>query len=121
MDTVVVISCQRYFIETDEVNSKGKKKSMAIDVRKMRILGDFIGTNEYEVNFIKRRGFCIKSVIKPDVKKWPLPFDPPPKRRWQREGALTQAEFEKWLTARKLNGGQLVSQMLTCPPDNLAA
>lgn len=126
MDTEVICHCDRFFIDTGELNSKGNPKLMAIDKRKMLITGDFIGTNLYEVNYLRRKGerlFCVKHLEKPKKSIW-LELNPVvPKQKWIRDGSWKQEQFTKWLACHiGIHAAeQMVIQMLTMPPENLAA
>ena len=64
--------CQRYFIETQEVNKKGNPISVPVEVRKMWISGEFVITDRYRITLMKRHGerfYCVKMRKKP-VRPW---------------------------------------------------
>ena len=115
--------CQRYFIETQEVNKKGNPISVPVEVRKMWISGEFIVTDRYRITLMKRHGerfYCVKQRKKP-VRPW---WDKSPIKdsdyKWVREGTYTRDQFVKWLTARRLvNAESMVVELETCPPDNV--
>jgi hypothetical protein len=120
-------SCERYFPETQELTKKGVKKRMMVDVRKMKIEGDFIGTTSYEVNYLKRNGefkFYVKQLVPPKKEKWPtlklkavILLD-----KWIREVAYTREQFKQWLDKRIGTGAEsAIVDLMTMPPQNLAA
>lgn len=122
-----VVSCERYFPETAELTKNGTKKRMMIDVRKMKIEGDFIGTTSYEVNYLKRNGefkFYVKLLNPPKKEKWPtlklrqvVKLD-----SWTREGAYTREQFKHWLEKRIGSSAEsAIVDVMTMPPQNLAA
>lgn len=123
----VSLSCERYFPETGKVGPKGKKQRICIDVRKMQIRGDFITTNGFEVNYLKRGGefrFYVKSIVPPKKELWPTLNTRPtiPEPKWEREGNYSREEFVKWLKARGIhNGESLTISLMTMPPENLEA
>lgn len=93
------IECKRYFVEAK--NKHGETISIPVDVRKMIMSGNFIGIDLYETNVLKRNGeikFCVKGLKTPVKKRWPMPFDPPQKPKWQREGSFSKIQFISWLS-----------------------
>lgn len=120
------ISCERFFPETKELTKNGTKKRMMIDVRKMRIKGDFIFTNMFEVNYLKRNKefrFFVKQLVKPKKELWPtLVLQPLVKAdKWEKEGNYTREQFTKWLGGLIGNAESAVIDLMTMPPQNVAA
>lgn len=117
------VECQRYFIEGEEVNSKGNHKSIPVTIRKMHIHGDFIFTDYYRITLVKRKGevsFCVKERKKP-VRAW---WDKTPIKdeecKMVREGGYTRDQLIKWLTPRiGQDALAAVVGLETCPPDNV--
>jgi hypothetical protein len=120
-------SCERYFPETEEITKKGTKKRLMVEVRKMHIMGNFLFTDQFEVNYLKRGGefkFYVKQVQRPVKEKWntlklniQAPVD-----KCSKEGTYTREQFKPWLT--RLIGIQAeaaIVDLLTMPPQNLAA
>lgn len=115
------IECNRYFIETGEKRKSGNPVMIPIYVRKLHITGNFIFTNRYQVNVIKRSGefkFCVKQLVKIPQAWW---IKTPPKTIWEKEGSYTKEEFVAWLKPYVVDAEQLVVAVLTCPPQNVAA
>lgn len=117
--------CQRYFIETEEKTKNGKAKTMAIDVRAMHVVGDFLFTKRYKVNLVKRKTgnlYCVKQLKGPKKEKWPtLKLLVVKEEKWEKEGTYTREAFIVWLGKRVVNAVGAVVELETCPPDNIAA
>lgn len=126
MNAQIVCHCNRYFIDSGEVNKKGNPKLIAVDKRRMEMTGDFIWTNRFDINYIRRNGqglFCVKHLVKPPTKKWPTAFDAPAKAKWERDGSWTKEHFTKWLAkwVGYDKAQAAIIHMLIMPPENLAA
>src|SRR5271154_2192187 len=107
------MSCERFFIETKELTKKGTKVRKPIDIRKMRIKGDFIFTNMFEVNYLKRNKefyFFVKQLIKPKKELWPtLVLQPVVKaEKWEKDGTYTKEQFIVWLSDKIGNSAESV-------------
>lgn len=117
--------CQRYFIESKTRKTKnGKPQIMPIDVRKLYILGNFIFTDYYIVNLIKRKGerlYCVKQRVKPLRGWWDKTPIKASEYKWNREGTYTREAFLVWLQPRIDNPLAALVELETCPPDNVAA
>lgn len=127
METTWEISCERYFPETEEITKKGTPKRMMIDVRKMILHGSFIVTDCYEIHYLKRNKewrFYVKEKTMPYKERWVrLPLNKVKTGpTWKREGNYTREQFGEWLRKRVgQQSEQLISQLVTMPPQNLAA
>lgn len=114
--------CQRYFIQTDEVNSKGNRKSVPVEVRKMHVHGNFIFTDYYRITLVKRKAgnfYSIKQRVKPDRAWWDKTPIKEEECKMVKEGSYSREEFIKWLTPRMDGALGAVVELETCPPDNL--
>jgi|SRR5581483_2055430 len=112
--------CNRYFIQSEEVNSKGKPKSFPIEVRKMWISGNFIVTDKYCVTLVKRKGERFYSVKERRKIAQPWWSKEPAQYKWVKEGTYTREQFVGWLGRRGITSAAVV-EMETCPPENIAA
>ncbi len=126
MDNRFTIEVNRYFIETEKKNSKGKPVMIPIDVRKMTINGDFIGAVCFQATVVKRGGeqyISVKKLVPPTKPKWPcVLIDKPQEPKWVKEGSYSLEKFKKWLNPYfKGRAEAIVSELLTAPPENLAA
>jgi hypothetical protein len=116
----------RTFIETKERSKNGKTIKFPKDIRKMYIDGDFIGTTQYRATVVKRKGDHYISLYKlqaPQKPKWACPLiDKPQPSKWVKDGNYSFAQFAEWLGKLKIqNPASIVSELLTAPPENLAA
>jgi hypothetical protein len=116
----------RTFVETKQLTKKGKPMKFPVDHRKMYIEGDFIGTTKYRATVTKRNGDRYISVYKlqaPQKPKWPCQLiDKPQESKWVKDCNYSIEKFTDWL--RKLvgvNAPSIVSELMTRPPENLAA
>lgn len=122
MGTTWGCECQRYFIETEDRNSKGNPIFKAIDVRKMHIRGEFVFTDYYKVSIVRRGGensFCVKQRIKPKRPWWDKSEIKEDEYKWKREGRYTREQFIQFLTGVVPNAEAAVVELETCPPDNI--
>ena len=122
----IKIECKRYFIESGQFNKKGKPILIPVTIRKLHLTGDFIVTNRYEVNLIKRNGeerFCVRQLAKPIKELWPTLklIQTEEKTKWQRIGTYTREQFKVWLRPYVLDVESVISSMLIAEPENLAA
>ena len=116
--------CQRYFIETKEVNSKGNRKSIPIDVRKMHIHGSFIFTDYYRITLVRRKSgnfYSVKQRKKPDRAWWDKSPIKDEECKMVKEGSYSREQFIKWLKGFVENPEGACVELETCPADNLAA
>lgn len=116
----------RTFVETKERTKTGKTVKFPVDHRKMYIEGDFIQTKKYRASVVKRGGdkyICVYQLVEPQKPKWPCPLiDKPEESKWVKEGNYTLEQFTDWLRKRVgVNAPSIVSELLTRPPENLAA
>lgn len=129
METRWFVDVNRYFIETKERTKKGEPVRKPVDVRKMRLYGQFIVTEAYICTLVKRHGeryVSVKMRIKPDRAWWdktPIKDD---EYKWKKEGSypLTDGKkgFEDWLRRRIGHiAPSVICELLTAPPENLAA
>jgi hypothetical protein len=117
----------RYKPETNQIQKNGKRKRIVIDVRKMRVSGDWITTTQLEVNYLKRQGefrFYVKSLIPQKKELWPtlkLKADTVV-HKWAREGNYSREQFVAFLKARGVQNAESYTIMLmTMAPENLEA
>lgn len=117
----------RTFIETGEKSAKsGKPIKFPVDIRKMFIDGDFIGVKRYQATVVKRHGeryISVKKLVPAQKPKWPCPLiDKVQPDKWAKEQNFSIEKFAEWLGKHKLaNAASIVNELLTAPPDNLAA
>lgn len=119
------IECYRTFIETDELNSKGNKKLMCVNIRRLFFDGDFVGPKEYKVTATRRKGewrFGVSYMPIPQKPKWPvLKLRPDPTVTWKRERTYDMTEIKDWFKRMGFDGEMLVLALLTAVPENQAA
>lgn len=119
------VECQRYFVESSELNGKGKPKSIPVTIRKMHISGNFIFTEYYRITLVKRKGettFCVKERRKPNRPWWDKEPIKEEDCKMVREGSYTREQFIKWLTPRiGQDALAAVVDLETCPPERKAA
>ena len=116
--------CQRYFIQTDEVNKKGNAKSIPIEVRKMHIRGSFIFTDYFRIVLVKRKTgniYSVKQRKAPDRPWWDKSPIKDEEYKWVKEWSYTREQFIAWLKYYVPNPVGACVELETCPPDNLAA
>jgi hypothetical protein len=121
----ITVEVNRFYIETKQRNKKGNAVMIPIDVRKMRLDGDFIGTNCYEINLLKRHGekvYSIRQVVPPKKELWPQLNTRviEVKIKWKKEGNYTREQFVEWCRKRGI-GEAWVVELETRPPEKKAA
>lgn len=127
----VSVSVMRYFPETNMVAKNGKLKRCVVDVRKMEIRGEFIVTNLYQATLVKRHGDRHISVKQRQAIPRPWWDKGPPEYKWVKEGNYALDKFPAWLAIRLRTDQDkaaalrlaeaFLSEMLTAPPENMAA
>jgi len=123
------VSVIRYFIESKELNKNGNPKSFPVDVRKLTLNGEFVTTQAYTCTVVKRKGeirFSVKQFNLPQKSKWhmnELALAPNTDTgTWKREGSYDRDQFTDWLRKRLgVRAPMIVDELLTAPPENLAA
>jgi hypothetical protein len=126
METRCVVEVMRYFHESPtKKNKKGLPVLMPVDVRKIRLYGEFIVTDAYICTLVKRHGdrtVSVKERKKPLRAWWDKTPIKAEEYTWKKEGSYTLEKFEEWLGKRiGQRAPAVVSEMLTAPPENLAA
>lgn len=125
IETRISCECQRYFVESKEVNKKGNKLMFPIEVRKMHIRGDFLFTEYYQVTLIKRKGerfYCVKQRKKPVRAWWNKEPIKESEYNWVKEGTYNREGFIQFLKGCRVARPEgMIVEMETCPPDNIAA
>lgn len=116
--------CQRYFIENKTQRKKnGEPKIIANDVRKLHISGNFIVTDRFLVNLLKRKAgniYSVKERRKPERPWWDKSLIKDEDYKWIKEGSYTREQFLAWLRVRvKGDATAALVELETCPPDNL--
>lgn len=115
--------CQRYFIETNEVNSKGNPRSIPVTVRKMHVFGEFIVTDYYRITLVRRSGqtyYSVKQRVKPKRAWWDKTPIKDSECKMVKEGSYSRDEFIKWLKPRIVGDAVgAVVELETCPPENI--
>ncbi len=135
MATTVIISVNRYFPEGKEKGKNGKAKRLVVDVRKMELRGDFLFNDRAICTLVKRNGeryISVKIRKKPNRPWWDKSPIREEEYKWEKDGNLSLDRFPGWLantikekdedfSAAKRRADALVSEMLTAPPENIAA
>ncbi len=131
----VIVSVNRYFPETQGTTKNGKPKRCVVDVRKMEIRGNFIFTDRLICTLVKRNGeryVSVKQRKAPNRPWWDKSPIKEEEYKWVKDGNITLDKFEQWLavtlkekdqdieTARR-SAKALFNEMLTAPPENIAA
>jgi hypothetical protein len=112
--------CQRYFIQTDEVNKKGNAKSIPVEVRKMHIRGSFLFTDYFRVVLVKRKAgniYSVKQRKKPERAWWDKTPIKDEDCKMVKEGSYTREQFLAWLVHYVPNPMGACVELETCPPD----
>lgn len=119
------IEVKRFYVESGKLTKNGKPEMLPITTRKLVITGDFIFSDMVIVNVMKRQGemkFFVKSRLLPVKKRWPMPFDPPSKIKYESGGSLTKEKFIQFLVPYFGPQAEAVTeQLLTTLPMNAAA
>ena len=116
------VECQRYFVESKTKRRKnGEPEVFANDVRKMHVRGNFVGTDYYLVDLLKRKSGNLYSVKEREAPQRPW-WDKSPIKdeeyKWKREGVYTREQFIKWL--EYLLGGEAAGAVVSLevvPPE----
>lgn len=125
METRWFVDVNRYFIETKERTKKGQPVRKPVDVRKIRIYGEFIVTDAYVCTLVKRHGdryISVKQRVYPKRAWWDKTPFAENEIKWSKEGSYTFEQFEEWLRKRiGTIAPSVICELQTAPPDNLAA
>ena len=121
----IKVECHRYFIQSEtEFNSKGNPQVIVNDVRKLHLWGSFIFTDYYCITIYRRQKqnrFSVKQRKKPDRPFWDKSPIKPEDCKMVREGNYDKLGIIGFLRHMVNNPEALISELETCPPENLAA
>jgi hypothetical protein len=119
------VSVIRHWPESKEINKNGRHKRFPVDVRKIILHGDFFSVDCYTCTLVKRHGeryISVKERRKPERPWWDKSPIKEEEYKWAKEGSYSFEKFEDWLRKRiGPSAPVFISDMLTSPPENMAA